>query len=231
MSQKAARTAILVAALASLGDIDITAMFDHSLSMTTMMKKPGAESGGALTSRAAVLEGLGLSIVQDMVPYDSNGIDVINFGRDYNIINGVTPENFAAAYKKGESLDRKGTNLAGALKAAFELCLGRISQKKQAIICFTDGQPSDADQVVQTITQYSDDGRTVVGSIGLCFVQIADADGVAEFLTMLDKALKCKNDITGRTTIDAFAQIDIGHKLGYTLAGSHDPAEYEAVAA
>lgn len=228
---KTARTAILVASIAAIGDIDVVVMADFSGSMQTMMKKPGAEGGGAagMISRASVLEGLGRQLVQDIMPYDSNGIDFISFGKNHKLTQNVTAENFKDAWATGAALDQTGTNLSSALASAFELCLPRAKSKKQVILCFTDGQPSDAPATITTLTKYSDDGRTVVGEVGICFIRIGTADGVAEFLTGLDTQLKSQNDITSWTTIEAFAQIDLGTKLGYTLGGSHDPAQYEAL--
>ncbi|WP_395000474.1 hypothetical protein [Acinetobacter sp.] len=226
---KASRTAILVAAITTLGTTDVRFGCDFSGSMDNMMKKIGAEGTGsaAMTTRLNVLQDTGRATIKAIMPYDSNGITLTFFGKDHKTVDNVTSENFDATWKQGQTVDRTGTILAPVLTEMFEAALKDSATKQQCLFIFTDGEPKDKDAVVQVLTKYSNDDRVKDGRVGIGFIQIGNADGVGEFLASLDTALQAKYDITSRTTIEQFAILDLDHQVGYTMAGSHDPAEYE----
>lgn len=136
-------------------------------------------------------------IASALAQFDSNGIDIVVFGGDVQVFEGVTPDKVVDVFKSRSP--RGDTPLAEALAALDDLA---ADGKKTIAIVFTDGEPNskpDAIKVIENIAnkQEADENFTIL------FVQIGDDTGAAKFLAQLDDDLNTKFDI-----VDAIAAVD-----------------------
>jgi len=126
--------------------------------------------------------------------FDSDGIDVIVFGGDVKVFEGVTPDKVEEVFKSRSP--RGGTPLAEALAALDDLA---ADGKKTIAIVFTDGVPDDKAAAIAQIERIADK-QEADENFTILFVQIGDDQDAAKFLTKLDDDLNCKFDIVDAIT-------------------------------
>jgi Mg-chelatase subunit ChlD len=181
----------LEAQRAALSEYDFYVLIDKSGSMGSPVK-----AGYSRTRWEAVQE-TATQIARELSAIDTDGITVTMFGgSSVKSYENTTADKVAEVF--ADNRPSGSTPLAEALQAVFKL--SEASNKKDFIVCFTDGVPDDAIAVQKTIigkTQKmnADDECTVL------FVQVGDDASATKYLTMLDDNLKgAKFDIVDTKT-------------------------------
>jgi len=126
--------------------------------------------------------------------YDEDGIDVITFGHQINVIAGVSAEK-AAETINALTADEAATQTAEVINKAWELHK-KGGYEQSVIFVATDGSPSNRDAVKKVITDITNNvGDEREFNISFLTVGNIDAD-LQAFLTSLDDDLKgAKYDI------------------------------------
>ncbi len=115
--------------------------------------------------------------------YDTDGIDVVVFGGNVQVFEGVTADKVASIFQSRSP--RGSTPLAEAIQKIDAL---NADGKKAVAIIFTDGEPDDRAAAEAAIVAAAnklerDEDFTIL------FVQIGDDAGAARFLAHLDDGL------------------------------------------
>jgi len=115
--------------------------------------------------------------------YDTDGIDIVVFGGNVQVFEGVTPDKVASIFSQRSP--RGSTPLAEAIQKIDAL---NGDGKKAVALIFTDGEPDDRAAAEAAIVAASnkmerDEDFTIL------FVQIGDDAGAAKFLAHLDDGL------------------------------------------
>jgi Mg-chelatase subunit ChlD len=175
-----------------LTEYDFIAMVDASGSM-------GSEDAPNGRSRWAYMQETAEAFCRDIQKLDSDGIGLVVFGgSQIDSYDGVTVDKVGEVFRSRSP--RGSTPLAEALTSALKLA-GK-SNKKDFIICFTDGVPDDQDAVARVIReasnkQDSDDALTIL------FVQVGRDQAATAYLKKLDDNISgCRFDIVDAKTID-----------------------------
>lgn len=185
----------------NLANVDYHFMFDLSGSMKTPMPAASPYAG---VSRFEAMKERAVSLCLQLTPYDKSGVEITGFNDDPNqpTHENVTEEKISALI---DSLRVEGgTMLAGPLKKACDLALGRRAEKNQLIVVFTDGQPTDRQRVATVIIEASKQMEED-GQLAILFVQVGDDATATAYLAGLDDELVPKGakfDIVDATTID-----------------------------
>lgn len=148
-------------------------------------------------------------LASELAKHDDDGIDVVVFGADVAVYEGVTPAKVVDVFNSRSP--RGSTPLAEAIRQVDSL---NADGKKAVCIVFTDGEPDSQLDVVETIEaiankQANDEDFT------LLFVQIGDDVGAAKFLAHLDDNLNAKFDIVDTikaTEADKMEPLDLINK-------------------
>ena len=185
--------------IAQLSEYDFIIAIDTSGSMGEPVKL------GATKSRWEHVQESAMAMIRDVSSIDSDGVGLVTFGGTTAIAyDGVAADTAREVF--ANTSPRGGTPLAEALIECFKLA-GK-SDKKDMIIVFTDGVPSDraaaAAQIVkQANSQTADSDCTVL------FIQVGDDTSASAYLKSLDDDLQgAKFDIVDTKTIeeaDAFS--------------------------
>lgn len=176
---------------ASLSEFDFIVMLDASASMMTDDMKGRTRWDYMKESLTA--------FVRDIQKLDSDGIGLVVFsGTSIDSYDGVTVDKLTEVLNSRRPMG--STPLAEALDAAFKLA-GK-SDKKDFILCVTDGTPDSREAAEKRIIaaagrQQNDEDLTIL------FVQVGKDPGATAYLQHLDDGLSsAKFDIVDVKTID-----------------------------
>jgi hypothetical protein len=164
-----------------LHSLDVMFLVDKS---TSMSWTDGIKTG---QSRWKYAEELIEGFVRELGAYDDDGIDLAFFNGQFETAEGVTPESFRDVWKA--QTPKGGTNLAGPLQWALDKAASRWREKPQLIVVFTDGDPSDKEQIAQIIikTTHKMDKDE---QCAILFAQVGDDANAEAFLAKLDDDLE-----------------------------------------
>jgi uncharacterized protein with von Willebrand factor type A (vWA) domain len=165
-------------------EFDFMVLLDASGSMARPSARfPGKtrwnEAQESIFSTAAALE-----------KYDADGIDVVVFGPNIEVVEGVTAAAVDGVFARRDP--RGGTPLNGALKVVIDK--QKKTGKKTVAVVFTDGEPDEGETVAKTLT----DASNAIGKdedLTILFVQIGDDAKARAYLDNLDNSLTGKFDI------------------------------------
>lgn len=176
----------------ALTEYDFIAVVDASGSMSTE-DMPGGKS------RWQYMQETAEAFCRDISKIDSDGIGLVVFsGSKVESHESVTPDKVREVFQSRSP--RGSTPLAEALSAALGLA-GR-SDKKDFIICFTDGEPDDGAAAARVIRDASNKQETD-DALTILFVQVGKDAGATRYLKSLDDDLKgAKFDIVDVKTMD-----------------------------
>lgn len=162
--------------------------FVIGLDASGSMSRPSTRSPGK--SRWEEAQELIYGLASILHKYDDDGIDIVVFGGQTEVFEGVTPDKVDEVFTKRSPLG--GTPLHEAIAAIDAL---NSDGKKAVAIIFTDGEPDSRELAKQAIinaaaTKDKDEDFTIL------FVQIGDDAGAAAYLAELDDSLsEAKFDI------------------------------------
>lgn len=143
------------------------------------------------------------SMALGLEEYDADGIDVVTFGANTELHEGVTSAKVAELF----TLVRPRGSTP--LHKACELVINkqRNTGKKMVAICFTDGVPDSQQAVAQVITDASN-AIAKDEDLTFLFVQIGDDKEAAAYLKHLDDQLTGKFDIVDTLTVEEADQYE-----------------------
>ena len=184
---------------AKLQEFDFVVVVDKSGSMSKEDCANGQsrwkymqETAGAFCRSLGKLDGDGLNFVL----FSGNSIE------KFEGVTAATVDNIFATCEPGGS-----TPLDSALSCALELA-GK-SDKKDFILCFTDGEP-DNKEAVATVIRNAAERQATDDALTILFVQVGADAGATAYLQELDTLTGCKFDIVDAKTIteaEKFASI------------------------
>lgn len=152
------------------------------------MSRPG--TNGKVT-RWKESQETGYALATKMSEFDSDGIDVIRFGGNVEVFQGVTPAKVDEVYAKDP---QGGTPLHLVIREARKLHEARRSSgdKKGTILAvITDGVPDDAQAVEQEIISLSNSLQTD-DDFGITLLQVGNDAEATKYLKNLDDNLQGK---------------------------------------
>ena len=222
------RKQILAAVITSIALVDVYIAIDKSGSMKSMMGDPTVKTDNPpmITRLDAVKKALKPQITQ-AVAYDQDGVDACTFNDAMHDKTNLNLENFDGWFNSIQA--GSGTYLGPIIEQIGEQMLAKLALtgKRQCLFIYTDGAPGDKKATENALIKISNDPRIKEdGMVGITFIRIGQADGVAEFLTDLDTTLKANRDITSWTTLENVAELSHETICGYCCGGSFDPALY-----
>ncbi len=124
--------------------------------------------------------------------FDPDGITVGVFGGKISIFENQTPEKVKQIFK--ENSPNGGTPTDQLLKQRFDAYKSRKAAgnaKPLSMIIFTDGEPTNPDQVVKEIVEFTKFlGKEGGEEVAISFCQVGDDAGATKFLERLDNDLE-----------------------------------------
>lgn len=161
-----------------LSKVDIIVGVDNSASMQNQSKRIKG-------TRFKEVEEMALGIASECAAFDSDGIDIITFGKGAQLQKGVTPDKVALAFAGGANGRSTDTHTLVEMAAARQKETG----KPTVCIVFTDGDATDREATANAIVKATQSmGADEELSFG--FVQVGDDPGATEFLSFLDDGLQ-----------------------------------------
>lgn len=151
-----------------------------------------------------------LGLTAAIEPYDADGIDIVVFGGDVKVHEGVTSAKVADLF--ATRAPRGSTPLADALSAI--VTKQKRTGKNTVAIVFTDGDPDSQEAAVKVITNAAN-AIEKDEALTFLFVQIGDDPGAGKFLAFLDDGITAKFDIVDALTAavaDTMEPIDLINK-------------------
>lgn len=185
----------------NLANFDFQILIETSGSM-------GSDDAGKVGTRLQRAKESVIGLVGELPQIDEDGIDVIFFGGETvtHVPNVKSTADVDAAFNRRASggtptaFDRRtsgGTPTAEALAKAFEIA-GK-SDKPDAIIVITDGEPNNRQAVKDVIVKQANSQDTDE-ELTILFIQIGDDPSAASFLADLDDGLHAKFNIVDTMT-------------------------------
>lgn len=182
----------------NLANLDLIVLVDKSGSM-------GATMPNGQTRTAYCAETI-KPFVTELGKHDDDGIDIGFYNRGFDLVCGVKPDTFGAAFDANQP--GGGTVLANPLKQALDLAGSRFGEKNQLIVVLTDGMPDDKEASAQVIADFTQKMERD-DQCAILFLQVGDDAGATEFLRYLDdelvSKLGAKFDIVDCKPIDTIA--------------------------
>lgn len=175
-------------------EFDFIALLDASGSMAS----PSTRYSGK-TRWTEAQESI-FGIASALAPFDTDGIDVITFGSQVELFEGVTPDKVLSIFSTRSPMGT--TPLDKALAMVVEK--RSRSGKNTVAIVFTDGEPNDQHAVEKIIVDAAN-GLERDEQLTFLFVQIGGDVGASRFLQYLDDELQAKGakfDIVDTVKVD-----------------------------
>jgi len=178
--------------LSKLANYDFIVMIDTSGSMEDTVKE------GSDVTRWEHVQETAIQFSRDLSKIDSDGIGLVTFGGNIESFDGVNADKVKEVFA---SLAPRGTTpLAEALLEALKLA--NKSDKKDFIVCFTDGVP-DNRKAAEAVIRDAANAIETDDALTILFIQIGDDARATAYLKQLDDDLKgAKFDIVDTKTIE-----------------------------
>ncbi len=179
----------------------------------------GLDASGSMASPSSRYEGKTrwqeaqetiLGLASELGKFDADGIDVVVFGGDAKMVEGVTASKVAELFATRSP--RGSTPLADALS----LVVGKqkATGKNTVAIIFTDGEP-DSKPAAEKVIVDAANGLDRDEQLTLLFVQIGNDPGASAYLDYLDDGITAKFDIVDAvkaSVADTMEPIDLINK-------------------
>jgi Mg-chelatase subunit ChlD len=147
-------------------------------------------------SRIEYLKEKVVSFATEASKYDSDGIDVITFGRKTQVFPNITAAS-ASERISGLKANESMTDTAAALRLAWGRHLAyRDAGGKEQTVCFiaTDGDPSDRQAVIDDLRYIASQQNGKGREFAVSFLTVGDIeDDLQEFLSQLDDELEARD--------------------------------------
>ena len=159
------------------------------------------------------------AIANRVCQFDADGITVHTFNESIQTFDSVKADSVTRIFSENEPFG--GTVLAPVLQKQFNDYLSRKAAGKtkangEMLLVVTDGAPSDASSVAQTIINFANKLENGDGEYGIQFFQIGQDAAAAKFLKSLDEDLVAKGakwDIVDTKTMEEVSSIGIKQAL------------------
>jgi hypothetical protein len=159
------------------------------------------------------------TIAKKLQEYDPDGITVVPFGTSFKTYPNTTASKVKDVFQENSPMG--GTILSPALQWCFDDYWNQKQANKAKangamVVVITDGMPSDANTVAQTITTFANKLSNPDQEFGIAMLQIGKDPGATAFLKSLDDDLVkqgAKHDIVDTKTMEQVEQMGLTEAL------------------
>jgi Mg-chelatase subunit ChlD len=166
---------------------------DNFIFAVDVSRSMGAKDCPGGMARIDFLKESVIQFAREAGKYDTDGIDVLPFGHQVDVHQGVTPDN-AATIIGALTASQSATDTAGVIRTAWSLHK-KGGYEQTVLFVATDGEPSDRGQVMTVIREIAQEVKDP-REFCISFLTVGKIEpSLQAFLTELDDNLNAKHDI------------------------------------